>query len=139
MSVGDVLGLAPAMVAAEGRNRDLGQPEVLRAAGAWLARICHDMDCSVVVAASRSAEWIVASALLGAGGDLRSGSADVGAERVIIVEGAVVTGSTIHHAAQVARSQGAIWVGAAVLQRTRPDLDGIDSAGFDLIADLEHG
>jgi len=138
VTVAYIESLAPAMQLAENSNRDLGRPEVLRAAGAWLARLCREADCSVVVAASRSAEWIVASAVL-SDGELVPASADARSRRVMIVEGAVVTGSALHHAARLARSEGATWVGAAVLQRTRPDLDQIESVGFDLIRDLWDG
>ena len=129
--------LAPAMMAAESSNRDLGDPAVLRAAGAWLAKLCKDSDCSVVVAASRSAEWIVASAVLTTDVELHTAlEASLATRRVMIVEGAVVTGSALHYAAETARAQGAAWVGAAVFHRTRPDLDQFDFAPLDLVSDL---
>lgn len=132
-----VLDLAPAMMAAETGNRDLGDPAVLKAAGAWLARLCKDTDCTVVVAASRSAEWIIASAVLTTDVELRTAvNAGSSVGRVMIVEGAVVTGSALHHAAQAARSQGATWVGAAIFLRTRPDLDQFDLASLDLVCNL---
>ncbi|MGC5224444.1 hypothetical protein ACPW96_17915 [Micromonospora sp. DT81.3] len=137
MMMQEVLDLAPAMMAAETSNRDLGDPTVLKAAGAWLAQLCKDADCTVVIAASRSAEWIVASAVLTTDAVLHTaatGSSTTG--RVMIVEGAVVTGSALYHAAEAARSQGATWVGAAIFLRTRPDLDQLDVASLDLVSNL---
>lgn len=117
---------------AESSNHALGTPEVLRAAGQWLVSLCDDFGCSVVIAASRSAEWIVAAAVMTAGGALRTDLG--GGSRVMVVEAAAVTGAAVHHAGQVARAEGATWVGAAVWKRTRPDLDELELGRFDVIA-----
>lgn len=120
------------MQAAESSNRALGEPEVLRHAGQWLSKLCREFECSAVVAASRSAEWIVAATVLATDGAVQSGGG--GHSRVMVVEAAVVTGSAVHHAAQIVRSEGAEWIGAAIWYRTRPDLDQFELSDFDVIA-----
>lgn len=119
------LGLATAVVDAEKSNEMLLDPDALHRLGRQLVDVCQAAGCTVVVAASKSAVALVTAGVM-VGEGLLSVGRGVEGQRVMVVDAAIVTGSGIHAAAATMRELGAIWLGVAVLQRTRPDLDELD-------------
>jgi hypothetical protein len=132
-----VSGLALAVAEAQSINDALSSPASLKAAGQALVAHCAAIRCEFVVAASRPAESLVAAAMLFSDGAVRGlvrGSILPG--RVLIVDSAVITANAVHIVGDELRAAGADWLGAAVLHRTRPDLDRLNAEIFDSVTVL---
>lgn len=129
-----VSGLALAVAEAQSINDRLSAHSALRAAGEALVAHCQAIGCEVMIAASRPAESVVAAALLFGGGTIRGlvrGTVISG--KVLIVDSAVITASAVHDIGNELREAGISWLGAAVLHRTRPDLDRLDADKFESV------
>lgn len=127
-SVAVPLGLASAVVHAERSNEALLDASELMRLGAQLVEACRAAGCTVLVAASKSAIALVTASVLIGDGSVSVGRVLAG-QRVMIVDGAIVTGASVRAAVASTRESGASWLGVTVLQRTRPDLDELDQLG----------
>jgi hypothetical protein len=130
-------GLADSVFEAESSNRELADPDVLRAMGEQVLFHAQELGCVALVAASRSAESIVAAAILLGGGRVERFAILASPDRVLVVDSAIVTGHSTRTAIADLREAGADWLGALVMRRVRPDLDALDSAPLNAMVVLQ--
>ncbi len=135
---GPFSSLASAVMHADQARQRLSDPARLRELGELVLEYCEQASCSVIVAASRSAEALVTAALMIGNGRVTSVQAESAPERVMIVESAVVTGNALHSTAEYLRGSGTKWIGVIVVERVRPDLDDLDHTDvFNSVAELQ--
>lgn len=119
--------LAYAVITAEGTARELRNIAELQDAAHRLIDSVDRLGCRRLVAATREAEPLVtAAAMLSEGRVLMQHSSE-GADKVVLVGAATITGSAVRSAAERLRAEGVSWICAVVYDRVRPDLDGLES------------
>lgn len=118
--------LALAVFRAETVGRELRTVNGLEAAATQLIERIDHLGCHRVVAASREAEPLATAAALLSQGRIQMQASGEGADKVIVIDAATVTGNATRSAAERLREEGVSWVGALVYNRIRPDLDELD-------------
>jgi len=116
-------GVMQAAAATQGL-RDIAS---LRTAAADLVDAAMSVGCHDLVAANAAAEPLTTAAALLSDGKL--GYSDIRhttAQKVLIVDAATVSGDVTRSCAGYLRENGAMWIGAIIYERVRPDLDGLD-------------
>jgi hypothetical protein len=110
----------------------------LREAAQALLEALWTTGCYQLVSASPAAEPLAtAAALLSDGAITLSDRIHSVADKVVVVDAATITGNATRSCAAYLRERGAIWVGAVIYDRVRPDLDGLDGdRNLDLVAAL---
>lgn len=129
--------LAHAVIRAESRARELRNIGDLKEAAHRLADQVDRLGCSRLVAASRIAEPLVTAAALLSDGRISMQLSSDGADKVVLVDAATITGNGARSAAQRLRAEGVSWICVVIYDRVRPDLDCLDSDPlFDQVATL---
>jgi hypothetical protein len=139
----DLIELPPDSIAAGAMRaaasvQSLRDIDTLRQAAHHLIDAAAAAGCYTLIAANAAAEALTTAASLISDGQLTSANRrHAGGEKVLIVDTATVTGNNTRACAAELRARGAIWVGAVIFDRVRPDLDGLDADSLlDLVTTL---
>ena len=119
--------IAAAVIRASQTVQAIRRIEVLQDAARAVIEAAQAAGCSQLVPVNAAAESLATAAVLISGGGLTFSDPDnISVERVLLIDAATVTGGSTRCCAQRVRAQGATWVGAAIYDRVRPDLDELE-------------